>query len=227
MSHVRRLAAATVAAAVCLVGLGSCTGDDNPAPTSTPSETSTPLADFATDALVVRRESVCADAGPDAVDPGAVDPDAVEEALGGEPEASSSYDNGEPARLTEGVTDVAHEFGCVWRRADGSSARAWVFAPPVTVDRARTLVRGARTAPGCSSAPDAPAFGRPSVAVVCRGDGTLEVSHRGLFGDAWLSCALAVPARGADRADRADRAALLDRAGHWCVAVATAASTQE
>ena len=211
LSHVRRLAAATVAAAVCVVGLGSCTGDDDPAPTSSPSETSTPLADLATEALVVRRESVCEDVGPDA----------VEEALGGEPEASSSYDNGEPARLTEGVTDVAHEFGCVWRRADGTSARAWVFAPPVTVDRARSLVREARTAPGCSPVPDAPAFGRPSVAVLCRGDGALEVSYRGLFGDAWLSCALAVPARGVDRA------ALLDRAGRWCVAVVTAASPQE
>ena len=221
MSLVRRLAAATVATAACMVGLGSCTDDGEPAPTSSPSETSTPLAEFATEALVVRRESICADAGRDAVDAGAVDPGAVEEALEGEPEASSSYDNGEPARLTEGVTDVAHEFGCVWRRADGTSARAWVFAPPVTVDRARLLVRGALTAPGCSPVPDAPAFGRPSVAVLCRGDGALEVSYRGLFGDAWLSCALEVPARGLDRA------ALLDGAGRWCVAVATAAGPQE
>ena len=208
MSDVRRLAAATVVAAVCLLGIGSCQGDDEPAPAAAPSPSSTPLAELDTATLVVRRDSFCPD----------VDPDAVEEALGGDPDASTSYDNGEPARLTRTVEDVAHEFDCTWQRAGGTVARAWVFAPPVTAGRARALVREAQTVPGCSPVPDARAFGRPSAAVGCRAGGTLEAAYHGLFGDAWLSCSLAVPVGGADRA------ALVDRAGRWCVAVATAAS---
>ena len=42
----------------------------------------------------------------------------------------------------------------------------------------------------------------------------VELSYRGLFGDAWLACALALPG------DRQD--ALEDRAGRWCAAVVTA-----
>jgi hypothetical protein len=208
MSDVRRLAAATVAAAVCLLGIGSRQGDDEPAPSAAPSPSSTPLAELDTAALVVRRDSFCPD----------VDPDAVEEALGGDPDASTSYDNGEPARLTRTVEDVAHEFDCTWQRAGGTVARAWVFAPPVTAGRARALVREAQTVPGCTSVPDASAFGSPSVAVGCRAGRTLTAAYHGLFGDAWLSCSRAVPGGGVARAD------LVDRAGRWCVAVATAAS---
>jgi hypothetical protein len=208
MSDVRRLAAATVVAAVCLLGIGSCQGDEEPAPSAAPSPSSTPLAELDTAALVVRRDSFCPD----------VDPDALEEALGGDPDASTSYDNGEPARLTRTVEDVAHEFDCTWQRAGGTVARAWVFAPPVTAGRARALVREAQTVPGCTPVPDASAFGSPSVAVGCRAGRTLTAAYHGLFGDAWLSCSLAVPVGGAARAD------LVDRAGRWCVAVATAAS---
>lgn len=211
MSVVRRprvaTATATVVAAVCLVGVSSCQGDD-PAPAATPSETSTPLAELATDTLVVRRESFCP----------AVEPGVVEAALGGEPDAASSYDNGEPARLARGVRDVAHEFGCTWRGAEGTTARAWVFTPPVTARQARALARSTQSTRACSPVADAPAFGRPSAAVVCRADGALEASYRGLFGDAWLSCALSVPASGADRAE------LAERADRWCAAVAIAAS---
>jgi hypothetical protein len=208
MSDVRRLAAATVVAAVCLLGIGSCQGDEEPAPSAAPSPSSTPLAELDTAALVVRRDSFCPD----------VDPDAVEEALGGDPDASTSYDNGEPARLTRTVEDVAHEFDCTWQRAGGTVARAWVFAPPVTAARARGLVREAQTVPGCTPVPDTSAFGSPSVAVGCRAGRTLTAAYHGLFGDAWLSCSLAVPVGDAARAD------LVDRAGRWCLAVATAAS---
>ena len=210
MSDVRRLAAATVVAALCLVGVSSCEDDgaDTPAPTASPTEASTPLTDFATDALVVKRDAFCS----------GVDPAAVEEALGSEPDASSSYGNGEPARVTTGLKDVAHEFACAWQGADGALARAWVFAPPITVVQARNLAAAARTAPGCGVLPGAPAFGRPSTGAVCRADGTLEASYRGLFGDAWLACSLAVPAAGADPKE------LADRAGRWCVTVAEAAS---
>ena len=208
MSDVRRLAAATVVAVLCLVGVSSCEGEDEPAPAATPTETSTPLADFATDALVVRRDAFCS----------GVDPDGVEDALGGAADASSSYDNGEPARVSPGLKDVAHEFACTWRAADDTVARAWVFAPPVTARTARGLARSAGTAAGCAVVSGTPAFGRPSTAAVCRADGQLEASYHGLFGDAWLSCSLTEPAAGADRD------ALVDRAGRWCVTVATAAS---
>ena len=141
---------------------------------------------------------------------------AVEEALGGEPEASSSYDNGEPARLTEGVTDVAHEFGCVWPGGRQQRAGVGVRAPVTRAGRASWSERPGRL-PAARRCRTRPRSGvRPSQS--CAGRWRLEVSYRGLFGDAWLSCALAVPARGVDRA------ALLDGAGRWCVAVATAAS---
>lgn len=207
MSDVRRFAAAAVVAAVCLLG-SSCQGDDEPAPSAAPSPSSTPLAELDTATLVVRRDSFCPD----------VEPDAVEEALGGEPDTSTSYDNGEPARLTRTVEDVAHEFDCTWQRAGGTVARAWVFAPPVTAGRARALVREAQSVPGCTPVPDASAFGSPSAAVGCRSGRTLTAAYHGLFGDAWLSCSLAAPVGDAARAD------LVDRASHWCVAVATAAS---
>jgi hypothetical protein len=67
--------------------------------------------------------------------------------------------------------------------------------------------------------PDASAFGSPSVAVGCRAGRTLTAAYHGLFGDAWLSCSLAVPVGGAARAD------LVDRAGRWCVAVAAASGS--
>src|SRR5688572_13066430 len=102
MSDVRRLATATVVAAMCLLTIAACEGDGGPPPAATPSGSSTPLAELDTTTLVVQRDSFCSD----------VDPDAVAEALGGDPDTSTSYDNGEPARLTRAVEDVAHEFDC-------------------------------------------------------------------------------------------------------------------
>jgi hypothetical protein len=170
-----------------------------------PTYESTPLAAYDTTGLAVTRGSFCADV-PD---------EAVVEALGGEPETATAYDNGERVRLSDSLRDVAHEFGCTWA-ATGATARAWVFAPPVTMRSAKELARELRAEPRCEPVPDAPRFGKPSAALVCEVGQRTEVSYRGLFGDAWLTCTLSA-------APGVPRPELTDRAGRWCVAVVEAA----
>ena len=167
-----------------------------------------PLSDYDTVGLVATRDSFC-DAVPD---------EAVTDAVGTEPESATTYGNGDRVRLTDSVNDVAHEFGCKWP-ATGATARAWVFAPPVTTRSAKELARAARAEPGCETVPDAPRFGKPSTALVCEVGQRLEVSYRGLFGDAWLTCTLSAAA-GVPRPE------LIERAGRFCVAVVEAARTR-
>ncbi len=169
--------------------------------------TGTPLADFDTRTVAITRGAFC-DAVPD---------DAVERALGRAATEATAYGDGQPARVTDGVRDVAHEYACTWT-GGGVSARAWVFAPPVTPADARGLVAGARAEEGCEPQPDAAAYGAPTVALRCGTGREITLSHRGLFGDAWLSCSLAGPVPAAEAADRT---------GRWCVAVAQAAAATE
>ena len=189
--------------------LAGCTGGptEQPAPT----DEGTPLASYGTDRLSVARAGFC----------DLVDADAVRRALGAEREREDHYDNGDRQRLAPGVTDVAHEYGCSWSAA-GVTARAWVFAPPVTRVRADDLVAQAVAEKGCTTPRAAAEFGVPSVVLVCRGADGVEASYRGLFVDAWLSCSLALPAGDPDAAEAA-QPALLDRTGRWCVAAAEAA----
>lgn len=194
--------AASVGAGVALVGPAE---RDAAAPEVAPSVT---LADLDTTTLAASRAGFCA----------GVAPARVVEALGAEPADTASYDNGEQVLLAGDLTDVAHEFGCTWTAADGGRARGWVFAPPVAADRAARLVRVALRGEGCSRLPGAASYGVPSVAVVCPVDGGREVSYRGLFGDAWLSCALSAPAT-------TPREELIERADRWCATVAIAGST--
>jgi hypothetical protein len=165
---------------------------------------STPLTAYDTSDVTVARAGFC-DATP---------AEAVAEALGSEPHASGGYGNGDRARITGAVRDVAHEYACTWR-SSGATARAWMFAPPVTARRARTLVDAARDEAGCEAVRAAPDFGAPSFGAICEGRRRAEASYRGLFGDAWLTCELT--------ASDATLAELTDRAGRWCVAVAEAA----
>ena len=144
-----------------------------------------------------------------------MEPSAVIRALGVEPTDASAHRSGQRARITDDVTDVVHEFGCTWS-AGASRAEAWVFVPPVTRERARTLADLARERAGCTAVAGAAAYGDPSAATSCRADAGIEVSYRGLFGDAWLACALTAPG--------GEQQELTDRAGRWCAAVATAAS---
>ena len=118
------------------------------------------------------------------------------------------------------MRDVVHEDGCTFEAEDGTAARAWVFAPPVTAAQAAVLARQASTAEGCRELPDAPAFGRSSVATVCdTTDDSAVTSFRGLFGDAWLTCSLIVPATAPEQE------ALAERTGRWCAAVAQTGAT--
>lgn len=211
MSDVRHLAAAAVVATLSLIGINSCQEDGKPA-AETASGASTPLSAFDTGNVRVIRDAFCSQIGPGA----------VVEALDGDAESSASYNNGEKARISSRVRDVSHEFDCTWVAADGTTAEAWVFAPPVTPDRGRLLARTAdrEAGSGCTTLATAPHFGSPSAAVQCEERGRLEMSFHGLFGDAWLSCSLAAPA-----ADTG-QAALLDRAGRWCVTVVEAAAAR-
>ena len=188
-------------------------GDDQPAPTppEEPAYTSTALADFDTSTVTIDRAPFC-DGLPE---------EALTEALPGDVGWTvTTYDNGERARLGSGPKDVAHEYGC---RVDGAglpdgALEAWLFAPPVTRSRAAELVEEAVDAKGCSRQEQAPAYGAPSVAVVCPAGKRTSASFRGLFGDAWLACSVTArtPVPEQER---------LDRAGRWCVAVAQAASS--
>lgn len=205
-----RLLVATVLTVAVVGGVLAVRGgedDDGGSARPEPPATSPPppsLAEVDTASLVVARAGFCE----------AVPPEAVTDALGGEATRADAYGNGERAALADGVQDVAHEFGCVWSSAAGS-ARAWVFAPPVSATDAVALRRAATREDGCRAIGGAAAFGEPGVALVCRADGGPVASYRGLFGDAWLACSV----RGADRADAEARA---DR---WCAAVAVAASS--
>lgn len=199
--HARSLGSSL--AFVLALAVAGCTGDDDPEPAAVPSSPSTPLASYATEGMVVPRGHFCQNIGEAA----------IEETLGGPPGGSRTYDNGDRARLTRQVTDVAHEYGCVFASADGTTARAWVFAPPVTQKRARGLVSGEGRGADCRVAENAPAFGEPSVAVTCETPERTTTSFHGLFGDAWLSCSLSVSGDGDP----------LERAGRWCVTVADAA----
>lgn len=194
-----RIAAALAVLALATAG---CSGGSEPSAAPT-SAAPTPLASFATGTLTIARSDFCAK----------VAPAAVADALGGDPGKTHTWANGDRAALADGVTDVAHEYGCRWTAADGTTAQGWVFAPPVTPGQAGRLRHAAATAQGCRPVPDAPEFGARSVAVRCD-DGT--TAFHGLFGDAWLSCSVTVAAGAADDA--------VERAGRWCVSVAQAAS---
>ena len=207
MRVVRSLLLALAATAV-VVGVGVLVIDDEqPQEPVTADAPSVALADFDTTQLVAERVAFCDD----------VPAEAVAEALDGEAVAAAAYGSGDRAKVAGQVRDVSHEFSCAWRGADGTVARAWVFAPPVTPAQADSLITDARTKQGCETEAGAPAYGVPSLALVCEERGTRLRSYRGLFGDAWLTCQLAAPKATAP-------AAQADRASHWCVSVASAAA---
>lgn len=220
--HRQYAAGAPLALAALLVsGLASgCSGAevDGPgagAPSPTPVE-ATPLETLDTAGVAVPRADPC-EGLPET---------AVVDALGAPATAADRWADGEPARLSPGLRDVVHEWGCAWTAADGSAVQAWVFAPPLTPARAREVARAVVAGDGCRPAPDAPAFGEPTAARLCRtGEGgrVLEAAFSGLFGDAWLSCSVAAPR--AETRTAVARSALLARAGAWCSVVLASART--
>jgi len=147
-----------------------------------------------TTAMTVRRVPFC----------GEVDDATAAAALGGPVTARTAWQPGDRVAVSGRVKDIADEYGCSWATASGARARAWVFAPPVTPERAAELATAKPTA-GCTPASRMPAYGAPTSALTC-GDRTVV---RGLFGDAWLTCELTSHD--------------LDLVGRWCLAVARAA----
>jgi hypothetical protein len=201
-----RLAPALLVAALALPGLTSCEGDGGSDSSAPVTGAPTPLDKLDTRSLVVDRSSFCS----------SVAPDAVEAALDSADYQGDEYGNGDAAQITDEVKDVAHEYGCTWRTEDGRVARAWVFAPPVTPERAKRLRAGALRQ-GCSATKDGAAYGSISVATTCAGKDAAVQGYFGLFGDAWLSCTLGVT--GKQEPDD-----LPDRTSDWCAAVLQAAS---
>lgn len=157
------------------------------------------LASVDTTTLTVRRTTFCP----------RLSAATVSAALGSPARRTASWHPGQTLQVSDKVKDVVDEYGCSWATSTGATARAWVFAPPVTTARAATLAK--QHPDGCSvlrpsaAVPAEPAFGRPTSALTCD-DG---IMLRGLFGDAWLSCELPTSD--------------LDLAGRWCLAVARAA----
>jgi hypothetical protein len=230
------LTVAFVVAVVVVVVLTVRGGDDSPTSTGgdvgeadRPGPTS--LADLAAAEVTVRRDAFCADVDDDAVVAALGAPDGSD-GSGGSDVTAASWDNGDllPTDAVPGtgasVQAVAHEYGCSWTSADGTVARAWVFAPPVAPARATRLARSAERADGCTPTTDDP-FGDPSAAWTCTSGSTGDITaagttagRGGLFGDAWLSCSVSEPTS----QPAADPTELVARADSWCVASADAAA---
>lgn len=214
MSTARRALLLSALFTLVPVGIGVAVSDDPSPERAAPDYVGTDLADYDTAAAVVQRAPFCE-----------LIPDAAAEAALGTDADVTTYGNGEKSEALPGG-DVSHEYGCLFSGAgttegDGTSAaigaRGWVFAPPVTPERAAQLAKAA-AGKGCVVQPDAPAYGTPSVALLCTQGELRTASYRGLFGDAWLACSLTL--RPGDATD----AELTERVGRWCVAVAEAAA---
>ncbi len=171
-------------------------------PSDQPTAEPTTLATYDTEGVAVARAPFC----------DRVSPTGIEHALGAPARSHDDYGNGDRLRLDDGSRTVAHEYGCIWEGPGGTTARGWVFVPPISRARASDLVEAAQE--GRCSRTATGQFGTPSVATTCRSADGVERSWRGLFGDAWLVCALSGP-----------RAASVSevRTGEWCVSVLEAA----
>lgn len=213
-------------AARCLVGAGlaglllACTGPGSPdgAGDRSSGASSSPGQRRAVDpaALEVGRGPFC----------DRIPARAVRRVLGGPVQRTHHYGNGDSAELTPGYVDVAHEFNCSFERGE-ATARAWVFAPPVSPELAARVVAEIKTQRGCRFS-RTPRFGGASVTTVCtlrQPSPTTRVSQHGLFGDAWLSCELTVPRTRSGPQPAEDIADIADRTAQWCADVLAAADT--
>lgn len=227
MSPRRRLAVLLAAAAL----VTGCTADtDSPEPPAESGERAPSVepsdADLDLSAYPVPRADLCP----------ALDEDAVARALGSPVADTAHYRNGEEFEVRPGQRDVSHEYGCVFEAADGTVARTWVFARPVTVAEARTLIRRTRRGRDCAF-PKSIGFGDPGVTSVCERRSTgdddrpaLRARLQGLFGDTWLSCEIEEPTgpredTGGVGSDAGED--VVQRADRWCTDVVTTVGSSD
>lgn len=158
----------------------------------------------------------------------ALDDEAVTAALGGEVAGTGHYGNGDEVEVRPGVVDVSHELGCVFEAADGTVARAWIFARPVLRREAKGLVRQAvRRSRDCAT-PDLLVFGRPGLISVCEvpldrtGDDVgVRARLEGLFTDTWVGCEVTEPLVDGASASPGARPDVVQRAVAWCTGLVT------
>jgi hypothetical protein len=193
LSSARRRVAALAAPMAGLLLLGGCsTTSDDPEATSRP--TPTAVAELEPGSMEVPRLDFC----------DLVDDAAVRAALDAAPEDATARSPGEAAATDE---SPLQEIGCAWS-AGTTTARAWVFATPVSERLARAAVREAEQRRGCRTTPSS--YGAPSVRQECTVEDRQRLRYAGRFGDTWLSCELEAPELETARTDA------------WCAAVANA-----
>ena len=197
-----RAVAPAVLTLVAVLALTGCGGSGTPESDSTPAPT--PIGQLNTDAMTLARVDFCA-LLPDS---------AVRKALDGGLGDQVSWRNGERALIDTDKSDVAHEYGCAWTRAQ-YAASAWIFARPITTEFAKAVLDKSAHRTNCT-AEAGPDFGSTHQQQSCRlPDGTKRVRLAGLFKDTYLTCQVQAPAK-------VDDHTLAERAHAWCVEVANA-----
>lgn len=200
---------------------GACTSSPEPPESSGPSSVGPSDAHLDLSGLPVPRVPFC----------DVLAEDDVAQALDGPVAGTDHYGNGDEVEVSPGYVDVSHEYGCVFGAADGTSAKVWVFARPVTRGEARSLVRRARRGRDCAF-PESIGFGSPGLTSVCEVPGAdpdvgprVRARLEGLFGDTWVGCEVAEPleAAGTRTGPRAD---VVQRADQWCTEVVTTVAGQ-
>ncbi|GAB3992728.1 hypothetical protein GCM10028771_16180 [Nocardioides marmoraquaticus] len=152
---------------------GACAGGGE-ADEAAPSPTPTTLAELDTSGRTVPRLEFC----------GLVPDEAVDAALASSPESGEAREPGD---------ESYQEVGCTWTTGD-VTARAWLFAQPVTAAVAERAVVGAGEQRGCRVDVEAAAtYGEPAVVQRCRTADGPRVRYAGLLGDTWLTCELQGP----------------------------------
>ena len=182
---------------------GGCTSpsDGNAEAGASPSPTTTQLAEVDLTGVVAARTAFC----------DALDPASVVDLLGGEAEATDTYESGQRVEVAPGLRDVANEYSCKLER-DDRTARAWLFAQSVSPEQARGWVRELSADERCRPAGEL-SFGDPGLVQSCGQDDRRRVTAAGLFGDGWLTCQATAP-RAVDEAE------LLELTQRWCAEVA-------
>lgn len=188
--------AASVTAAVVALGVAFAPIEPSPLTRPTSAPPNLPLAQIELAEVNTTRTPFC----------DAIEAVAVTDAVGAAVEPTEIV-NG--AELGDAAGDVSHELGCSYSQ-DGTTARVWVFAAPVTTYDAGLMVRDATAEPGCSRA-GALIFGRPGAVLECRTPTERVLRAVGRIGDAWVHCELAEPVSTAD-------SSLVLRGQRWCVA---------